>query len=358
MEKGLVVEQYLDRVAQGETSLRSVLLSHLADTVVYLPAIILENVGDKRGTSKIKVVTFTSRGNKIVPAFTSEDYFFEWSGERYQIFSAVGGDLALALPKDVWLVLNPGLMHSLEISPQEIVALSEQEPAALSTQSVQSLTSDNESAYTGDDKYLEQDYDALSTIAGPAPHIIAPEEDGAPTIEERVSSNTSSAPPVEVEQLTAELSRVFASFSEIEEAYFQELPDDFGQVVLGLLSTNLDVERRFVLIDGIADVSRKYYGAAGVIEVYDDLNVTTSNSWDLFNAIAPFYVKNSFAEQTDQAALETKPDIFRIGNDSSPGHFGEDGESEDLRANSSGGYRARGAASKAAKRIFRRAFPR
>ena len=54
----------------------------------------------------------------------------------------------------------------------------------------------------------------------------------------------------------------------------------------------------------IAELSRDLLGAAGALEVYDDLNVSNSNSWDLFSTLVPFY--------DNPTALNSSPGVTAV----------------------------------------------
>jgi len=82
------------------------------------------------------------------------------------------------------------------------------------------------------------------------------------------------------------------------------------------------------LIDQIAEVSRKYYGSAGAIEVYDDLNLKTSSSWELFKTLAPFYTREkSLLAAPVKSELRSNLVIERVRRDRVYSNF-EPGEEE------------------------------
>ncbi|MCB0322227.1 MAG: enhanced serine sensitivity protein SseB C-terminal domain-containing protein [Bdellovibrionales bacterium] len=282
MRSRSTIERYLLAIARGESASISGLLPLLSEAVLYAPVVTFENLGDSKGTSKIRVATFVSGRRTVVPVFTSEESFLDWSDGRHQCFSVAGGDLALTLPRDTWIVVNPGTLHALELSPDDVRTMSEFPPEPLheDAEGTDDIEWSDAPGQAGVPAFDEDPEDGLEFPA--ELFATATEQDETLPLADAQSET-------DQEALLEELTQVLRRYPEVQEAYFQENSSE--QAVLGLLSVELEPERRFLLIDQIAELSREYYGAAGAIEVYDDLELQSSHSWELFNAITPFYVR-------------------------------------------------------------------
>ena len=78
-------------------------------------------------------------------------------------------------------------------------------------------------------------------------------------------------------------------YPEIEEAYFLNARSESAEATLGVLAETLPDRARFRLIKEVAKIAVSEYGFAGAIEVFDDLHLRESHSWELFLPLAPFY---------------------------------------------------------------------
>jgi hypothetical protein len=286
-----VIEGYLEKIASGQKEYLSDLLLHLSEEILYTPVVAIQNAGDAQGTKKIKVATFSSEGRSIVPTFTSEEYFLEWSDGKHQCFSVSGGDLALSLPRNTWLVINPGYSSSYELSPDQISVVAEADRFS------------RKSGIACAEAFEPEGRRATRTDLRTG---LFSDQALQPAGSETRAEGENETFPFVSEQVCTDLSSVLKDYQEIDEAYFEATLGGSSQAELGILAQQLSAERRFVLIDEIAEISRKYYGSAGAIEVYDDLNIKSSRSWELFSAIAPFYSKNRGEETTDAAPSELR----------------------------------------------------
>ena len=272
-----VVESFLEKIAAGQTEYLSDLLRHLADEILYTPAVCIENTGDPKGTNKIRVAMFSSEGRSIVPTFSSEEYFVDWSDGKHQCFSVSGADLALSLPGNTWLVLNPGYANDLELSPEQVSAI-----AASGVVSEHPGYTPQEPVEAEVRRPTQTNLRAAFT-----------EENGMPAGAAAASDTAVTSFSFVSEEVCADLASVLERTPEVEEGYFEPSVGGTAQAALGLLTKRLSAERRFLLIDEIAEISRRFYGSAGAIEVYDDLHLGTSSSWELFKALAPFYTRET-----------------------------------------------------------------
>lgn len=278
MSSSSKIEQYLEAIYRGQDASVSVLLPALANQFVFAPLLNIEHVDDERSTNRIRVATFASGLRKVVPVFTSKKIFDDWSDGRYSSFSVAGGDLALTLPKGSWLVLNPGKMHCLELSPDDVITLSKIDQPEFSLP-IEELDAQ---VVARPQRFVEDMADDDGKVIDLTAENVPREHAVSPMRIERKS----------LPDLERDLSRLFLLYPEVQEAYFSET--DSSQAVLGLLAPKLSPEQRFLLIDEIANLSRNTYGSAGAIEVYDDLNLKTSHSWALFSVLSPFYIRSEF----------------------------------------------------------------
>lgn len=103
------------------------------------------------------------------------------------------------------------------------------------------------------------------------------------------------------------LAALFAKHGEIREAYFLETNGERSGGIVGLFCTKISAEDRFGLIAEIAEISRTVYGEGGALDVFDDLAHPSSNSWEIFSPIAPFYTLEETVERAQ--SLSAKVDV-------------------------------------------------
>ena len=291
MSSEKAIDGCLQSVRSGTGGSTSRLLQVLCDEIVFTPVITVKSLDDEQGTNKVSVASFKRKGRTVVPIFTSEERFLEWSSSKYQCFSVAAADLALTLPHDAWVMVNPGHLFSCQLSPSDVKRMSQIDPSTVQTQT----------SFPAVDEGLEslEEASETDTLAVSRDELFAKLNDQA--------LHGSNSPAEIFEEVTADLRQILLNYEEVQEAYFQEVDSDHTYAVVGLLTRLVTAERRFLLIDAIAEVSRKFYNMAGAIEVYDDLDNTTSASWDLFKAIAPFYTRDESAgiRASDPAALNS-----------------------------------------------------
>ena len=293
MSSDKAIDECLESVRSGKGGSTSRLLQLLCDEFVFTPVKTVQKLGDEQGTNKVTVASFKRKERNIVPVFTSEEHFFNWSSGKYQCFSLAAADLALTLPNDAWVMINPGHPSSCQLSPSDLKRLSQIDPSVMQTQTSFAAVGREEEA--GD----PSESDTVS----------ASREEIFRNVSNENSSLVSRDSGELVAEVTSELRQVLVNFAEVQEAYYQEVDSDHTHAVIGLLSNRVTAEKRFHLIDDIAEISRKYYGVAGAIEVYDDLDNTTSASWDLFKAIAPFYTQEQAAALRESSEGELAAEI-------------------------------------------------
>ena len=201
----------------------------LIDEYIILP--VSKKMRGPGKTEQISVPTIHLAGKKFVPAFTSEDLFSAWAEGRYNCLSLIGGDIAASVPGGSGLIINPGSATAIQISPETLLEL--------------------------------------------AGHGPAPKEASA-------------------EDLNTQLRTLLKEHATVSEAYLAPVAaqanPQMAELLLGLLYHRVLPEDRFNLLSAIAQISSDHFGSAGAIEVYDDLHLKHSNSWELFQALTPFYI--------------------------------------------------------------------
>jgi hypothetical protein len=251
----------LEERARGGDISDEMLIRALAKQVLHIPIARAESKGDT--AARVSVALFEHVGSKVVFAFTSEDRFRSWSASAYECLPVLGADLAVTIPPSCGLIIDAGSKHMLNLPFVDAVAFSQ--------------------------VAAEQ----ASDLPPPPPAKPSTVPEDSPLYEEDVLS---------------ELLKIFATHPDIVEAYYLTGFSPDTQAVLGLLVDKEDAEQRFLLISDIADVARRAFGYAGAIEVYDDLNVKTSSSWELFTTLTPIYVRpDRYSE--DGAAIVSKDSV-------------------------------------------------
>lgn len=268
------LKAYLERIKAGESSLLEPFLGAFANTVVFTPVVLFTDEKET-GAKKVRVLTLNETGKKVVPTFSSEDLFLEWAADRYQCLPVTGADLAVTLPSGTSLRINPDQPESLELTPEQVERVGGEE-----------LPTDSTSM---PDESAQQD-SRTSTIGSTGSYA---DEFGSDIESDDERSGVSTISTPLGTEVRDSLSILFQSFPEIEEAYFVENISTGPEGTLGLLCHGLTVERRFLLISEIAGVSKQFYGFAGSIECFDDLNLSNTNSWELFKTLVPFYVRGA-----------------------------------------------------------------
>lgn len=288
----IVIEEYLEKVFNGQSDLVLDLLPYLAEHMLYTPVLMFSQVKDQKDITKIKVPTIIRDDRSLIPTFTSEEYLLKWSEDKNQCFSVLGGDLALSLPKDTGLLINPGQANSLELSPGQVLILAQVEATTFAINKII-----NPRLHQGTISEIECLTDlegATSESVFRQPTVVFNAEKFRKQLDE--ASSNSLAELYDVEGLIAALHQVCSTYSEIEEAIFQESPNIHASALVCLRANHLTPERRFVFVEQIAEISRWYLGTAGAIEIYDNVSDILSESDDVFSSFKPFYVKSKHAE--------------------------------------------------------------
>lgn len=229
------LQSILQKAAVGERRPLTELLRLLAKTPLFAPVVRMQVVGGSTGTSKIVLRTISDANQKFVPAYLSEEDLKSYAGQNTESFSVLGADLALSLPAGTGLWISRGAEANVKLLPRELRRISEFEDEP-------EIAEVNEASELVDDAR-----DALRSMCD--------------------------------------------KYSEIEEAYYVPGKDPTAGGVFGLRAAELSPDRRFRLVASVADVSKRLFGLAGAIEVYDDLSKVSSGSVTMFDTHVPFFVR-------------------------------------------------------------------
>lgn len=277
----VLFDELVKEALKGGGEARLMLLREFANQMAVLPVVSYSSESDGPERKKISVATTMIAGRRQVPVFTSEDCFFAWTDGTHQCFSLLGADIAMTLPPESYLLINPGQRYSIELTPDEVRQVADNNFPVIETKVASALNVEDDSAAVNEE----------------------PVENNI--IEIKQTERESLSIPGREEVISA-LNKLFEEFKSISEAYFVETGGRYNGPVLGLLTKNLNTEGRFLIIEKIADLSRRLYHEAGAIEVYDDLHSASSSSWELFNAEEPIYTLSSKVPASLSESIERK----------------------------------------------------
>lgn len=124
MQKSLI-ELYLARVSEGDTSFLERLYTQLTDRLIYVP---VEDMQDTGGTSKIQVIKLHEGEAVFVPVFTSEARLEKWSQAHpggVDSISLFAGDLCAVLEQGVGMHIDPESERPVRLGPESILRITE-----------------------------------------------------------------------------------------------------------------------------------------------------------------------------------------------------------------------------------------
>lgn len=252
-------------VNAGNDRSRRLLLRELASSLVIIPVVQTQSLKDKSGTQKIRIEEIYRNDQRFIPMFATEELYLNWTTGEHQMLSLVAGDVALTLPPGTGIILNAGSESQIVLSAAEAKYLSEIELTA------------------------EEELPASNGHTKPSPEdIIVPQPVPQPNpVQNRIDENRW-IPGVE-----HQLREILADFPAVSEAYLVYTDHPERAAVLGLLTDDrLNSDSRFGIVEQIAMAAKKHFGAAGAIEVYDDLYQRNTRSWELFRSIKPLYSRS------------------------------------------------------------------
>lgn len=256
------LDTYAEQITKGsEVRMRS-LVSLLGNQLLFTPANESFDVPDSEGKRTVRVVSIEIMGRKVVPTFSERALFDLWNsedGESHECLEVSGGDLALAMPDDAGLLLNPGHKHEVFFEPQDVREL------AVSPDDAESLP------------------------------------DG---VEDRVDPERAEC----LQRLFLDLTLLLQNTKEVAEAYYLDTEASEIEGSLGLFTDALEEDVRFSLMQQLGKLSKEHFGAAGALDIYTDLSQRSSYSWELFSPLTPFYVREPKDETVGQALGQVEVD--------------------------------------------------
>ena len=232
----------LERYLDGNRSALDRLFESMRRSELFLP---LEEVeGDEKEV--LRVARFHRRSSRLLPVFFDQDSCSRWAGQRY-ITQAMPGRFLLESSKgSSRFFLQPGHQPCLELSIAQMFRLREDPSDDFVLQLRKTLRSVFEANYQVEEAYLLSD-----------------------TLEEN--------------------------------AQLEEL-----SVAVGIYAPDSDADKRFRLVNEIALISKRFFGYAGAIEIFDDLDVSSSRSWELFQMAEPFYDRSNSHVAKKKQELNTE----------------------------------------------------
>ncbi len=273
------IKNILGNLSSNNFKERKLALNKLSEQIVFVPATSFEKKTNGEETKKIKIVNTNVNEKTVIPVFIGEDVFFDYiSKHNYQCFSLPLGDLALTVPKDYWILIDQGLDTEIYLSPEDINIISGNDP--IITEAAPVIKEQEEEEYPiYAEEYREETEDNQQ-------ESFADFNEKEIFKDYKLNPYKISANPEEIKQ---SLKTILEKYPEIVEAYY--IHNVSGTTAVGLVSENLLLESRFNLIEEVANISREFFGEAGLIEVFDDLASYSSSSWELFKTETPFYEK-------------------------------------------------------------------
>lgn len=245
------IEEALLKYGNGEIA-KDDLLSVIAENTIYVPGI--------EENEAIRVATFSHEGKEIVPSFSTEENYESWGDNSYNCLPVFGADLAITLPTNVFLLIDPGKESYVELTPEDLDKLS-----VIASDKYEDVELND------DNKMLKQAIDDGGSFA--------------------TKDSIAKLKATGIEKAGEQLKMIFVDLFKIDEAYIVPVSGQEPGIVLGILTSKQGEQKRFEMIEEIAKISRSCFGRSGAIEVYDDLAEEDSNSWELFKHVTPFYVK-------------------------------------------------------------------
>lgn len=303
----------IKNLSSGNTKERKSALLKLSEQIVFVPATSFEKKVNGEETKKIKIVHSNIDDKNVIPVFIQEDIFFDYiSKHNYQCFSLPLGDLGLTAPADYWIVIDPELETEIFLSPEDISILSGTTPFE-TKQSIETPSEKVEEFPIYAEEYEDQVND---------------ESEQATEMYNESSSAYKLNPyniSADAEEIKQSLKEALEKYNQIVEAYY--IHNDSGTTALGLVSENLTLENRFNLIEEVANISREFFGEAGLIEVFDDLASYSSSSWELFKTITPFYEKQKVNKSS--VPLSSQMEWSNLRNYEQQNTLAEEGQDAD-----------------------------
>ncbi len=120
MKKSLL-EFYLNKVKAGDDGSIDDLCSRLAERLIFVPVTRSESTTPDGSVWKIKILKLKEGERELVPTFTTESFYQAWSKStglgKLQSISIFGADICAALEPGVWLSVDIGTPHEVNLQP-------------------------------------------------------------------------------------------------------------------------------------------------------------------------------------------------------------------------------------------------
>lgn len=269
-----VLEKYLYRIARGELRDLEPLIPLIPPSVLFMPVLTETNMGRQ---SQLRLPIMERSNKKYLPVFLRRSHVMATYEKLRVVPQEVRGEtLLLSLPPDVGILFEPN--SSLEVSFD-----------------------------VSDFGYQKPDTEAiLEPDLSMDPELPA-------ALEDLFSDEVPKAIPlVDIKKLEYVLKTELVKYREVVEAFFIPFVSSYSDAILGILREEIDDERRYDLSEAIARISNEFYGYAGAIEIFDDLQDPNSSAWGKFQTEAPFYNRENITDQIEISKTDSsrKEGIF------------------------------------------------
>lgn len=262
-----VLEKYLFRIARGELRDLEPLIPLIPPSILYVP--VIEEF--MKGTeSHFRMPVLERENKKYLPVFLRRSHVMTtYEKSRVTAQEVRGETLLLTLPGNVGILFEPN--SSLEVS-FDIADFGYHNPVPELPSALEDLFNDDE---------------------------------------------VRSPPLVDIKKLEYVLRSVLYSYHEVVEAFLLPCVSSYSDAILGIIRESLNDERRYELSEAIAGVSTEFYGYAGAIEIFDDLQDPNSSTWGKFQTEAPFYNRDNITDNIEisKTSSSKKEGLFSsLGN--------------------------------------------
>ncbi len=275
-----VLEKYLYRIARGELRDLEPLIPLIPPSILFIPVIEEKSLGVE---SHIRLPMIERASKKYLPVFLRKSHVLATYEKLKVVPQEVRGEtLLMTLPHNVGILFEPN--SSLEVAFD-----------------------------VSDFGYSDAEYnESKEEIEDSSISAFVPELPSA--LEDLFSDDAPKASPfVEIKKLEYVLRMELSKFNEVLEAFLLPFTSSYSDAILGVLREEIDDERRYELSEAIARVSNEFYGYAGAIEIFDDLQDPNSSAWGKFQTEAPFYKRENITDQLEiSKTVESRKDgIFK-----------------------------------------------
>ena len=126
------LQSLLKKCSQGDSSALEQVVPKLADRLVVLPTITIQDEAVGSATQvKVSIVTLKESDRSIIPIFTSMPLLKDWMSKmeiQGEGLSMSGIDVALSLGTHRWMMVDPGTDYWCELDPSTVGKIAKFEP--------------------------------------------------------------------------------------------------------------------------------------------------------------------------------------------------------------------------------------